>query len=211
MLIRPAGEDREEVMAAAIRPVARSDAEAIRDIYGPIVEETTISFETSVPSAADIRNRIDARIDQYPWLVCERDDRVCGCAMAKPHADRDAYLWTVGLSVYVREQARREGIGSALYTALLAILRLQGYVQACAVIALPNEGSVRFHEQLGFEPVGVFDAVGYKHGDWHDVGWWQLPIRPASADPDQPTPVIELVDTPKWQAALAEGNAELET
>ena len=197
-------------MAATIRRVARSDAEALRDIYGPIVDETAISFETSVPSAADIRDRIDARNDQYPWLVCERDDRVCGYAMAGPHADRGAYQWTVDLSAYVREQARGEGIGSALYTALLAILRLQGYVRACAVIALPNEGSVRFHERHDFEPVGVFDSVGYKHGDWRDVGWWQRSIRPAPADPDLPTPVIELVDTPNWQAALAEGEAELE-
>jgi L-amino acid N-acyltransferase YncA len=39
-----------------------------------------------------------------------------------------------------------------------------GYVQAFAGIALPNEPSVALHGSLGFEAIGVYRQVGFKHG-----------------------------------------------
>ena len=49
-----------------------------------------------------------------------------------------------------------------------------------AGVTLPNPGSVGLHEALGFEPVGVYRNVGFKHGAWHDVGWWSLRLRDLS-------------------------------
>ena len=63
----------------------------------------------------------------------------------------------------------------------------QGYALALAGVTLPNEGSVRLFESLGFEQAGVFERVGYKFGKWHDVGWWQHPLR-ASCAPEPPMP-----------------------
>ena len=41
---------------------------------------------------------------------------------------------------------------------------------------------------LGFTPVGVYGRVGFKHGSWYDVGWWQRPLRDAPAEPREPVP-----------------------
>lgn len=189
-------------MSLEIRLAVPSDADAIRRIYGPIVSETAISFETTVPSVADMESRIARRIQQYPWLVFEQEEDIRGYAVAGPHSGRGAYQWTVDLSAYVHEGFRSEGIGSALYDALFGLLEAQGYVTACAVIALPNAGSVRFHERHGFDPVGIFHTVGYKHGSWRDVGWWQRPIRDVPADPDPPTPIGEISGTPAFEEAV---------
>jgi phosphinothricin acetyltransferase len=40
--------------------------------------------------------------------------------------------------------------------------------------ALPNEASVALHERLGFDHVATFREVGFKHGRWVDVAYWQL-------------------------------------
>jgi hypothetical protein len=56
------------------------------------------------------------------------------------------------------------------------------YVGALAAITLPNPASVRLHEALGFDPVGVFREVGHKVGRWQDVGWWRLALRSAPVD-----------------------------
>jgi phosphinothricin acetyltransferase len=61
-----------------------------------------------------------------------------------------------------------------------------GYYQAFAGIALPNEASVALHESVGFRPLGVYRQVGYKHGQWRDVGWWQLTLQPLAGDPEPP-------------------------
>ena len=55
-------------------------------------------------------------------------------------------------------------------------LRRQGFVSALAVIVCPNEASVRLHESLGFERVGVMPNMGFKQGAWHDVGVWHLRV-----------------------------------
>lgn len=43
-------------------------------------------------------------------------------------------------------------------------------------IALPNAPSVALHEKLGFEKVAHFKEVGFKFGQWLDVGYWQRPL-----------------------------------
>jgi phosphinothricin acetyltransferase len=92
----------------------------------------------------------------------------------------------VDVSVYVDVAERGRGIGHALYSQLLPEVRRLGYVSAFAGVALPNDASVRLHESLGFAPVGVFRNVGFKHGEWRDVGWWQLTWEPLPASPAEP-------------------------
>ena len=145
----------------------------MRAIYAPVVERTAISFEEIAPSVEEIAARIDRTLEGYPYLVAERAGEVVGYAYGGQHRARAAYRWSVEVSAYVSEGARRSGVGRALYAALLPQLAERRFHIAVAGIALPNDGSVALHEAMGFEPVGVFREVGFKFGRWHDVGWWQ--------------------------------------
>ncbi|WP_437378725.1 arsinothricin resistance N-acetyltransferase ArsN1 family B [Inquilinus limosus] len=176
-----------------IRLATPEDAPALQAIYAPIVAETAISFELTPPTAAEMAERISKTLPAHPWLVLERDDRILGYAYAGPHRARPAYRWSVDVSVYVAEAGRRQGAGRALYERLFVLLRRQGYQSAFAGIALPNPASVALHEAVGFVPLGVYRAVGFKHGAWHDVGWWQRPIGDRPGDPAEPRPVTELL------------------
>ena len=42
------------------------------------------------------------------------------------------------------------------------------------------------HEALGFEAIGVYRNVGFKQGQWRDVGWWQKALRPQDTPPRPP-------------------------
>lgn len=156
-----------------IRTVAIEDARFIEAIYRPIVENTAISFEDKAPSVAEIETRIAETLAAYPYLVAERGQHVVGYAYASQHRARAAYQRSVDVTAYVDQDARRSGIGSALYQHLLADLAARGFHTAHAGIALPNPASVALHERLGFNLVGVYREVGFKFGKWHDVGWWQ--------------------------------------
>jgi phosphinothricin acetyltransferase len=192
-------------MTSTLRLASADDAADVLAIYGPIVSATVISFELEPPTEDDIRQRIDQTLTRLPWLVCEQDGQVLGYAYAAPHRTRAAYQWSVDVSAYVHERARRFGVGRALYTALFRILALQGFYNAYAGIALPNPASVGLHEALGFAPVGVYRKVGYKLGDWHDVGWWQLALQPRTDAPRPPISIAEIRQSAAWHAALAEG------
>lgn len=188
-----------------IQLATAADAKAIAQIYAPIVSGTPISFELVPPTEAEMASRVASTLAYAPWLVCVRGGEVVGFAYASKHRERAAYQWSVDVSVYVEERHHRRGIARALYASLLSVLRLQGFYAAHAGISLPNEGSVGFHEALGFRPVGVYRSVGYKLGAWHDVGWWQLPLRERDGEPKPPLSLADAQRSPDWERALAEG------
>ena len=192
-------------MTATIRLATEADAEGIVAIYAPIVRETAISFEVEAPDVNAMRRRITETLAHLPWLICERRGEVLGYAYASMHRTRAAYQWSVDVSVYVHVRIRRSGVGKALYTSLLRFLDLQGFYNVYAGITLPNPASVRLHESLEFQPVGVYRAVGYKLGAWHDVGWWHLALRPHAVPPGPPVDFGQIQDAPESHTALAAG------
>jgi phosphinothricin acetyltransferase len=192
-------------MGREIRVARSADADALAGIYAPYVAGTAISFEVEPPSAEEMGARLAACLTRTPWLLLCDGGEALGFAYAARHRERAAYRWSVDATVYVREDARRRGIGRSLYKSLFALLRLQGFFVAHAGITLPNAASVRLHESLGFEPVGVYAAVGYKNGRWHDVAWWRLPLREPVPAPAEPLSFDELVRSPGYGAALGAG------
>jgi L-amino acid N-acyltransferase YncA len=168
------------IMSITMRTATLDDAEQVLEIYAPFCVATPISFETEAPSVDEIRRRIAAALEFFPWLIAEDGGRILGYAYASRHRERAAYRWSADVSAYVCEGSRGKGVGRALYTSLFAILRLQGIHNILAGITLPNPASVALHEAMGLRPIGLYPSIGYKCGAWHDVGWWQL-VHPARA------------------------------
>lgn len=133
--------------------------------------DTAVTFEYDPPSAEEMARRIAAA---HVWLVAETDGEVVGYAYGGPFGTRAAFNWTCEVSVYLAPGSRGKGLGRQLYTELLGQLRERGLHVAISGIALPNDASVALHESLGFRLVGVYEEVGYKFGEWHDLARYQL-------------------------------------
>ena len=168
-----------------IRTARAEDADAIHAIYAPTITDTAITFETELPGAVAMRQRILTRLQHYPWLVWEDQGQVLAYTYATRFRERAAYDWIAETSIYVHADARRRGIARRLYAVLLDVMRLQGINQAVGVITLPGEVSVALHESMGFAAAGVWRQSGYKLGQWWDVGVWQkelqTPVNPPAA------------------------------
>ena len=149
-----------------IRAATEADAAACAAIYAPYVSDTAISFESEPPSAAELAGRIAAALRTHTWLVAEDAGRVVGYAYGGPYSARAAYRWSCEVSVYLERGRRRTGAGRALYVALFARLAERGFRMAVAGMTLPNEASVGLHRALGFEPIGTYRRIGWKHGRW---------------------------------------------
>lgn len=165
-----------------IRNVTHRDAEEISAIYNHYIENTTITFEENCLTALDLLERIERLSSQnYPWFVYELDGRVVGYAYAAPWRTRTAYRFTVESAVYVDHNQIGSGIGSQLYYKLFEELAKSGFKTVLGLIALPNDQSVRMHKKFGFLPVGQHREVGFKFGQWIDVGVWQLMLSPVAS------------------------------
>jgi len=164
-------------MPLTLRSATPDDAAALLAIYAPIVESTTISFETEPPTLEEFTARIQKAVAKWAWLVAEQDGQCVGYAYGSMHRERAAYRYSVEVSAYVAESARRRGIGALLYHELFAALAARGYCNALAGIALPNAASVALHESVGFTAIGVFRNIGWKFGAWHDVAWFERQLR----------------------------------
>jgi L-amino acid N-acyltransferase YncA len=168
------------------------DAAGVAAIYRPAVTSSIASFEEVPPSDGEMAGRMRVTLERLPWLVAEDAGRVVGYAYAAPHHQRAGYRWSLNISVYVAASHHGRGIGRRLYDELLPTLRRQGIVNVYAGIALPNPGSVALHEAIGMRRIGVYEAVGYKHGAWHDVAWYHLRLTDPAGDPPEPIPLPDL-------------------
>ena len=178
MLIRPADPD--------------ADAGPIAAVYAETGIISLSSLEEIAPGEDAMAGRIRAIRERFPWLVAERDGAVAGYAYASEHRWRSAYRWAVDVTVYISPAHHRQGVGRALYGALLPALTGQGFQTACAGITLPNAASVGLHQAFGFELVGVYRDIGYKFGQWCSVGWYQVRLREPEpgVTPSEPRPPV---------------------
>lgn len=156
-----------------VRAASIADAAACAAIYAPYVTDTAISFEAEPPDATEMAKRIATALGTHAWVVLEEDGRVVGYAYGARFAPREAYRWSCEVSVYLEMGRRRTGGGRALYDGLFPRLAERGFRTAVAGMTLPNEASSGLHLAVGFEPVGTYRGIGFKHGAWHDVAWMQ--------------------------------------
>lgn len=160
-----------------IRIATEKDIPAILAIYGPYVEDTTVSFEYTVPTEEAFLERFRGITAQFPWLVWEEEGKVLGYAYGSPPYARAAYGWCAEPSVYLAPEAHRKGIGTALYAALEKILALQGYQVLYALVTSENGPSMAFHEKNGYSLRAEFPACAWKFGRSLGVTWLEKRLK----------------------------------
>jgi L-amino acid N-acyltransferase YncA len=170
----------------SIRLANENDADGILAIYSPYITNTSFTFEAEIPLKKTFAERIISYLHNWPWLVCEINGKIAGYAYGSRYRERIGYQWCVECSVYVHDDFQKKGIAKSLYIALFEILKRQGYRNVYAVINLPNDRSVKLHENCGFRYFATYEKVGYKLGRWKDVGWWRLSINDYTDEPAAP-------------------------
>lgn len=181
----------------------KNDVAQILSIYAPYILNTTVTFEYEVPSIMAFERRIEQISNQFPWLVCEQSGQIIGYAYASKQYERAAYAWNAELSVYVALKAQGMGIGTALYQALIGLLKMQGYCNVSVRIQIPNEKSVALHRAFGFEEAGIMRSIGNKFGRWLDMLSMTKQIGEYVPSPQPPIAVTAL-DRNKIRLLLSE-------
>lgn len=154
-----------------IRFAEITDVPQMLAIYAPFIENTTTSFEYTVPTIEAFEKRFLEKTEQFPWLVWEEDGQVLGYAYGSAPFERAAYGWCAELSIYLHPNIHGRGIGRKLYAVAEELLRLQGYFKVFAIVTSENLSSVSFHEAVGYTVTARFPNVGFKFGRWIGTIW----------------------------------------
>jgi phosphinothricin acetyltransferase len=162
--------------AVLVRPATPEDLPAVAAIYTHYTLRTTNTVNTEVRTPREWRERFDDHVvnGRHHLLVAEVDGALAGYVETQRFRPKPAYDRSVELSVYVAPDRTGHGIGAALYAELFALLRDDDTMhRAFAIIALPNDASVAFHERQGFAYRGTLTEAGYKFGTYLDIAYYE--------------------------------------
>lgn len=200
---------RKHTDGMTIRLAAPEDAAAICAIYTPYVLETAITFDLEPPTVEELRAKIEAVEQLYPYLVAEVDGQVVGYSYAAAFRPRAAYVHAIETSIYVKPDFKGNGTGRRLYAALEDILRLQHVYTANACISFVDpadefspETSKLFHERMGYALCAHIPNCGRKFDRWYGIIWMQKELLPIVDDPEAFIPFRKL-DQAEVSAVLA--------
>jgi phosphinothricin acetyltransferase len=134
-------------------------------IYGEGISTGDATFETLVPGWEEWDS---SHLEEHRF-VAVREGVVAGWVAVSGVSDRCVYGGVVENSVYVDADSRGQGIGRLLLEHLISSTEAAGVWTIQTGIFPENSGSVRLHEQVGFEVVGRRKQLGKLHGVWRDV------------------------------------------
>ena len=161
-------------MAPTIRPATLDDVPAITAIHNETIATRSATMETDPKTEEGVRAWLAGLGDRQEVLVAELDGGVVGWGVIKRYSPRPGYRFAGETSVFLRRDRRRQGIGTALKTAVIARAKELGYHHLVARIVARNHDSISYNQRLGYEMVGIQREVGFLDGRWEDIAVMQL-------------------------------------
>lgn len=156
-----------------LRDAVESDAAAICTIYNQGIEDRDATLETELRTPGERARWLGSRGPRHPVLLAEREQQgqsqVLGWGSLNPFNPRPAYDGVVDFSIYIRREARGQGVGAFLLTGMEARARDIGFHKMVLAMFDWNTPGVRLYQRHGFCTVGVYREQGVLDGRWVDV------------------------------------------
>ena len=161
-----------------IRPAQAGDVPALLEIYNHAVIHSVATFDLEPLSLAAWQAWYERHnVGNHPLLAAEIGGTAVGYASLSSYRPMPAYNSAVELSLYIHPAYRRRGLGSALMQRILDAARADTRTHTViSVITASNTVSIALHERFGFRYCGCLHEAGYKHGAYHDVVHYELPV-----------------------------------
>lgn len=180
-------------MPYLIRPARVDDAGELLAIYAPFVTDTTVSFETEVPSVEEFRARIERGLSSFAYLVAvdEQTGSIAGYAYYGPFRSRPAYAW----SVRYRSTSQRS-IGATAWAGRFSARSkracgLKASTRASRASPRATKGPSRFTRSMGtasaapMPPVATSSAAGSTSHGWKNASRRAMRSRSPSSNSPQ--------------------------
>ena len=143
-----------------------TDWERVSEIYRQGIESGIATFTKECPVFA-VWDSMHLKSCRF---VFEESDMVVGWIAVSPTSTREVYRGVVEISVYVDEQYRGQGIGTALVEHLKERAPRFGFWSLFSVILAVNMSSINIHKKCGFREIGYKERIAKdRFGNWQNT------------------------------------------
>jgi len=153
--------------------IKNNDFEVIKDIYNYYVLNTTVTFHINPVDTDELKSNIHVNHPKYKSILIKYDGIICGYGYLTQFKDREAYMNTSEISIYLKPEYTDKGIGRKAVAFLENEARESGIKVLLAIISGDNLKSIKFFESLSYEKCAHFKRVGEKFGKRLDVVAYQ--------------------------------------
>ncbi len=151
-------------MSFVIRPLIKTDWDAVANIYAEGMATGIATFETKVPDWNDWTKKHISSCR----IIAETDEIVVGFAVLSQVSQREVYKGVAEVTLYVLQNYKGKHIGETLLNTLIVESEANGFWTLNAAIFSENIASINLHKKCGFRVVGIREKLGQHHGKWHD-------------------------------------------
>ena len=150
----------------AVRAMQAQDWPAVARIYQEGMDGNLATFQTECPGWEEW----DAAHCKQCRLVITRGGEVVGWAALSSYSGRPVYRGVGALSIYIGAEARGQGVGKTLLTAMIVSSEEAGFWTIQSGIMENNAASVALHRGCGFRMVGYREKIGKdRFGVWRNT------------------------------------------
>ena len=153
-------------MTITVRPMESSHGMKVLAVYAEALKGHDATFETNVPTWSEWQK---AHLPAHRFVAIEDSKTIRGWSALSRFSERREYAGVVECYTYVRVDARRTGVGTALLDALVAATESQGLWTLQAHIFPENAAALGLYRKAGFREVGIRERIGRHRGVWRDM------------------------------------------
>ena len=187
-------------MRVLVRRINEWDAPTMLKVYAPYVENSNSTKEEVLPTIAEFVERIDRYTYGFGWIMAEIDGETAGFCLLTENSYDPKNMFTGEIQLFVKSGFTRRGVGSALYSLMLDIMRYGNKKTVFARIPLPNEECVAFHKYWGFQEHEVIKNGLEKNGEYYDILVMKKELEPLEPEAIKPTKPF-LIESEDYEAA----------
>lgn len=161
-----------------IRFLEKKYLNEIKNIVNYFITNTNDNLNFDVKTDEDMVIWFDKHAEKdFPVIVYIIDEKVVGFASLYTFRDYKGYDKTTEISLYVKDDYKKMGIGSKLIQEIEKEGIKKGYHSIVSAITNTNIASINLHKKFGYIEKCKFEEIAYKNGECIDVVFLQKIIR----------------------------------
>jgi phosphinothricin acetyltransferase len=156
--------------------IKEQDLPAVKEIYDWYIANSVATFHTEPISVEGLKDIIYFNHPFYKAYLIYSDDCLSGYCFTTYFKKRQAYDRTAEVTLYLKPEYQRKGLGSLALEHLEKQAKKNGLKNLIGIITGENTASIALFEKMGYLKCAHYKNVGEKFGRILDVVAYQKEI-----------------------------------